>query len=345
MTARTFAAPLRVAGIGAGYFSQFHYDAWKRISDTALVAVADRAIGKADAVGVAAYSDPAVMLAEIRPDLVDIVTPPDTHLAMIELAVDAGAGAVICQKPFCDSLESAERAVALADAAGIRLVVHENFRFQPWYRRMKRELAAGRVGTPLQLTFRLRPGDGQGADAYLSRQPYFQTMPRFLIHETGVHWIDTFRFLFGQPESVYADLRKLNPAIAGEDAGWFAFNYDSGLRAVFDGNRLLDHPAKNRRMTMGECSLEGTDGEIRLDGDGALRFRQRGANDWLPISDPPAGVGFGGDCVFALQAHVARGLLKGAPIENEARSYVANMRIESCIYLSAETGAKVVIAE
>ncbi|MEO0763052.1 MAG: hypothetical protein AAFZ09_14815, partial [Pseudomonadota bacterium] len=60
--------------------------------------------------------------------------------------------------------------------------------------------------------------DGQGPDAYHARQPYFQRMPRFLVHETAVHWIDTFRYLMGEAETVYADLRRLNPAIAGEDA-------------------------------------------------------------------------------------------------------------------------------
>ena len=42
-------------------------------------------------------------------------------------------------------------------------------------------------------------------------------MPRLLIHETGVHYIDTFRYLFGTPTAVHADLRRCNPVIAGED--------------------------------------------------------------------------------------------------------------------------------
>ena len=42
-------------------------------------------------------------------------------------------------------------------------------------------------------------------DAYLARQPYFQTMERFLVHEVAVHWIDTFRFLQGEVEAVFKD--------------------------------------------------------------------------------------------------------------------------------------------
>ena len=68
-----------------------------------------------------------------------------------------------------------------ARARGTPLIVHEDFRFQPWYREAKRLLAAGVLGEPHSIAFRLRPGDGQGPDAYLDRQPFFQRVERFLI--------------------------------------------------------------------------------------------------------------------------------------------------------------------
>ncbi|SLN65152.1 Gfo/Idh/MocA family protein [Oceanibacterium hippocampi] len=332
---------LVVAGIGAGYFSRFHYDAWQRIEHCRLIAVADVDLSRARAVGVGAYDDPARMLRELQPDVVDIVSPPETHFDMIALAIEAGAKAIICQKPFCGDLETAGRAVALAETAAVPLIVHENFRFQPWYRRIREEIASGRLGEVLQVTFRLRPGDGQGQDAYLDRQPYFRHMPRFLLHETGVHWIDTFRFLLGEPSSVYADLRRLNPAVRGEDAGYFVFGYDNGARALFDGNRLLDHAAADRRLTMGECYVEGTGGEIRLLGDGGLAVREHGAAAWRPLAEPPESKAFGGDCVAALQRHVVAGLLHGETLENQAAPYLRNMRIESALYESAERGRRI----
>ena len=335
------ASALKVAGIGAGYFSRFHYDGWQRIEECQLLAVADLSLDKAQAVGVEAYDDPEAMLRATQPDVVDIVSPPETHLEMITLALKAGARAIICQKPFCGSLVKAERATALAEEAATPLIVHENFRFQPWYRRIRSEMEAGRLGDILQVTFRLRPGDGQGPWAYLDRQPYFQMMPRFLLHETGVHWIDTFRFLLGEPASVYADLRRLNPAIAGEDAGYFIFSYPNGARALFDGNRLLDHAAENHRLTMGECAVEGTEGEIRLLGDGSLSFRGKGETAWQPLAEPPRADSFGGDCVAALQRHVVAGLLQGAPLENQAGSYLQNMRLELALYESAESGRRI----
>lgn len=331
----------RVAVIGAGYFAQFHHEAWHRVERADLVAVVDRDLAKAEKAGAPAFDDAAAMLSAVRPDIIDIATPPETHLEMIALALERGVRTVICQKPFCGDQDQAMRAAELAADAGATLVVHENFRFQPWYRALKHALDVGRVGRVHNLSFRLRPGDGKGPNAYLDRQPYFREMPRFLIHETGIHWIDTFRFLLGNPVWVFADLRRLNPEIAGEDAGTVLFGYASGVRALLDGNRLLDHPAENRRLTMGECSLEGEDGEIRLTGDGKLLFRHAGSDEAAIIFEPETVKSFGGDCVFALQTHVVAGVLDGAPIENLAASYMRNLHIEAAVYRSALEGKRI----
>jgi predicted dehydrogenase len=166
-------------------------------------------------------------------------------------------------------------------------------------------------------------------------------MPRFLVHETAVHWIDTFRFLFGPPQAVYADLRQLNPALAGEDAGYVLFDHPGGLRALFDGNRLLDHAAHNLRRTMGEALIEGTDGTLTLLGDGSVRFRAFGVLSEEEILSTDPHEGFGGDCVYHLQAHVVKALREGTEIENTARDYLAVLRIEEAVYASAEAGRKV----
>lgn len=332
--------PLRVACLGAGYFAQFHYDAWRRADRVTLVGACDADRDKAAATGLPAFADLDELLTTAKPDLLDIITPPGTHLAAITSAVDRGVKAIICQKPFCTSLAEARKATALAEAAGVTLVVHENFRFQPWYRTIRQALDNGAIGDVLQLTFRLRSGDGQGPRAYLDRQPYFQTMPKLLIHETGVHWIDTFRFLLGEPQAVYADLRRLNPVIAGEDAGYFILDYDKGVRALFDGNRLLDHAAENCRTTMGEALVEGSEGTLTLSGDGSVRQRLFARLEETVLLDAGAWPGFGGDCVKNLIDHVVCGLLDGKPLENEARDYLKVIAIEQAVYESDRLGRK-----
>lgn len=334
---------LRVAVIGAGFFARFHYDGWARLPDVDLVGACDLDLAKAEAAaaeyGARAWNDPAAMIADLKPDLIDIATPPQTHLAMVRLAAEAGIPC-ICQKPLAPTLAESAEIVALAKQAGIALIVHENFRFQPWYREIKRWIDGGRLGELYQVSFRLRPGDGQGPEAYLSRQPYFQSMDRFLIHETGIHLIDVFRFLIGEVESVYADLRRLNPVIAGEDAGHVLFTFRNGVRALFDGNRLSGHVAENPRLTMGEMAVEGSDGTLFLNGNGDLSFLPLGG-EMRPAPYDWENKGFGGDCVGALQAHVAGHLLRGERLENSGEDYLRNIEIEEAVYSSAAEGRRI----
>lgn len=332
---------IRLACVGAGYFARFHYDSWARMERVRIVGACDRYIGKAEATGHRAYSDAARMIETERPDLLDVIVPPARQAEVIRAALTRGVRTIICQKPFCRDLDEARAVTTEAEAAGATLIVHENFRFQPWYRAIKRALDEGVLGAVHQVTFRLRPGDGRGPNAYLDRQPYFQTMERFLVHETAVHWIDTFRFLLGDPLAVYADLRRINPAIAGEDAGYVLFDHPGGARALFDGNRHLDHAADNHRRTMGEALIEGTEGVLTLTGDGAVRFRAFKSTEDRELLPPDTWDGFGGDCVHALQSHVVAGLLDGAPFENRAADYLTVVAAEDAIYRSAAEGRKI----
>lgn len=333
-------SPVRVACLGAGYFSQFHRDAWQRIEGVDLVGVADQNLEAARITGLSAYANLQQMLESGRPDLLDIITPPPSHLSAIKMAIDGGVGAIICQKPFCTSLNEAREATELADDAGVPLIIHENFRYQPWYREMARIIAEGELGKIHQLTFRMRTGDGQGPEAYLARQPYFQKMKRFLVHETAVHWIDVFQFLLGPVTAVYADLRRMNPVIAGEDAAYVIFDMADNKRAVFDGNRLLDHDAADMRTTFGEALLEGSDGTLILRGDGSVHLRRFGETGEKAVLKARQWSGFAGDCVYSLQAHVISALKGEAVFENTAQEYLRVIEIEDAIYHSAEEGKK-----
>lgn len=329
---------ISVGVIGAGYFAGFHHEAWARMEDVAVLSVCDRSIDAArdmasrfNIAGVQTNSD-AFFAGELY-DIVDIATPPETHLELIRNAV-ACARIVICQKPFCASEDEAREVAALSRATNVPVVVHENFRFQPWYRKIRELITSGCLGELYQATFRLRPGDGQGTGAYLARQPYFQKLEKFLIHETGIHWVDVFRFLFGEPEAVFADLRRLNPVIAGEDSGLFLMRYADGFRAMFDGNRLADHAAEDRRLTMGEFLIEGSRATLRLNGDGQILVRDHGENAENRIDYTFERRGFGGNCVYDLQRHVVEHLTRGTPLVNLADDYLKNMEIEAAIYRS-----------
>jgi len=332
--------------IGLGYFSQFHIAAWLGRDDVRLVGVTDidaaRVAEVAAQTGVVGFGSALELIGQTDPDIVDLVVPPGAQADLLHHCLKPGR-TVICQKPFGRSLPEAIAMTEMAEAAGTALVIHENFRFQPWYREIRRFLDDGNMGQVYQCRFALRPGDGRGPRAYLDRQPTFQGMQRFLIQETGVHFIDLFRWLFGDITEVYADLRRLNPAIKGEDAGQLILGHKGGAQTVFDGNRLSDHVADNPRLTMGEMVIEGEKGALSLDGFGTLRFRPFGSNtsQTVALRQPVDGQSFGGGCVAALIGHVVAALGGNGVLENRARDYLDVIRANDAAYLSNSEGRRV----
>ncbi|MEO6032839.1 MAG: Gfo/Idh/MocA family oxidoreductase, partial [Burkholderiaceae bacterium] len=127
---------LRVLGVGAGYFSQFQYMGWRNIEAAQCVAIVNRDLAKAQALATRfgvpkVYENFEAALAAEHPDLVDLITPPTTHHEFVGTALAHGIP-VICQKPFGTSYAEAVTLTEAAEAAGVPLIVHENFRWMPW---------------------------------------------------------------------------------------------------------------------------------------------------------------------------------------------------------------------
>jgi predicted dehydrogenase len=120
---------------------------------------------------------------------------------------------------------------------GVRLLIHENWRWQPWYREAKHLISQDRLGRVFHFGFRMRTGDGRGPTPYL-QQPYFRDMPRLLLYETAVHFLDTFRFLGGELKSIFCQTSRINPAIQGEDYALVQASFASGAKGMIDANRI-----------------------------------------------------------------------------------------------------------
>ena len=332
---------LKGVAVGAGYFSQFHFDAWSRIEDVELTAVCDLDLKTAESAAkrysiARHYVDFARMLDTEQPDFVDIITRPDSHLLLVQEAASRGIP-IICQKALAPTFDEAQDVVRVSEAADVPLMVHENFRFQPWYREIRRQIDRGAIGDRLHsISFRCRTGDGWQQDAYLDRQPYFREMPRLLIFETGVHFVDTFRYVAGEIDGVYASLRKLNPDIAGEDSAMVVFEFNSGATGMWDGNRFNEPASPDARFTFGEALIEGNGGSLRLTGTGRLTIQ--------PLGEPQEDIdyafknrGFAGDCVLATQQHFVDCLRDGRAFETSGSEYLKSLAVVDAIYRSAET--------
>ena len=377
--------PLRGVLIGAGYFAQFQAEAWKRLEewrggfpaarpgsltcDSAagkpplrpsfrLSAVADLAPGKAKEFAARHgiprfYESTETMLDAEKPDFVDIATRPDTHLPLTKLAAQRGMH-VICQKPMASKIADCLAMCDVCDAAGVRLFIHENWRWQPWYREAKRLIDAGALGLLKHLSFDWRTGDGNGTEPYAT-QPYFRQMPRLLIYESLVHILDTYRFLAGELRVTECQTRRVNPVIVGEDWAEIRVVFASGDATGFiHGDRHTGPvPAP---VAMGSMLIEGDRATLRIAGDGqivlrpgAAAFQPPSANAGGAASQPPSEPfallggweaapptpGYKGDSVFATQQHFLDCLCTGLPSESDGRDYLKTVvLVEDCYRLA-----------
>ena len=331
--------------VGAGYFSHFQYEAWGRIPEVMITAMCNRDAGRAQTIkekfSIARhYGDYRRMLEKEKPDFVDIITPPPTHLEMCRIAADLGVH-VICQKPLAPTFAEAKQIVDCTSKAGIHFMVHENWRFQPWYREIKRLLNEGVIGDKVHvMSFRSRMGDGWGEDAYLNRQPYFRAYPRLLVYENGVHFIDTYRYLGGEVRRVYAVLKRLNPVIAGEDFGVIVFTFESGATGLWDANRYNESNCPSPRYTFGEFLVDGSDGSIRLYHDARLTIQKLGEPE-REHPYPHENRNFCGDCCYTTQRHFIDRLLDGKPFETNGPDYLRTLTVQDAVYESAAKGAPI----
>lgn len=261
---------LRVAIAGAGNISRFHLAAWARRADVEVVAIADpdlaRGQARAREFAVArVFSDVDTMLDQVRANALDIASPVDTHAPFVRAAMERRMHA-LCQKPLCASLAEAQRLVAALPASS-RLMIHENWRFRPWYRVLREWIAGGRIGTVRQLTMSwLNSGllpDASGALPIFARQAYMARLPRLMIGEVLIHHLDTLRWLRGPLQVEGCVLAHGCPAAEGESAATILLRDGADCAIVLEGNMLAHgYPAR----PLDRCEVRGDDGRIVLDG-------------------------------------------------------------------------------
>ena len=117
-----------------------------------IVAACDLQLSKAQASAPKAYTSIENLLAEEQLDFLDIATRPDTHLPLVRAAIERGIPA-ICQKPMAPTIEDAAEMAKLVHKTGARVMIHENWRWQPWYREAKTAHRSRRNWTADHLQF------------------------------------------------------------------------------------------------------------------------------------------------------------------------------------------------
>lgn len=147
----TTARPLRAAVIGCGAIAYEHLPFVATSPQAEPVALCDRSHALAGAaarhfgLAVPLYTDAEAMLAAIRPDIVHVLTPPQTHDALVRASLAAGAH-VVCEKPMTGSAVETAALIAAARGAGRVLVESRNLLWNDPVLQLLALVRGGRLG-------------------------------------------------------------------------------------------------------------------------------------------------------------------------------------------------------
>jgi predicted dehydrogenase len=157
---------LRLGLLGAGRRGKAHLSAIAGLADLfELVAICD--LNEADAralaedFGAKAYADVKEFLSREKLDVVDIVTPAESHHLMALVAAQNGVNMVI-ETPLAPTRAMMDFIGEAAANAGVVVEVAENYRRKPEIRLNRKALEAGVIGKMLRLTSFYEPIGQQG---------------------------------------------------------------------------------------------------------------------------------------------------------------------------------------
>jgi len=174
------------------------------------------------------YASWQELIADPEIEIVDIAIPPDAQLDVIKELVTQNdhIKGVLCQKPLAMNYHEAKQIIELCDAAGIKLGVNSNMRYDQSVRALKSVLNQGFLGEPILATIEMR--------AIPHWQEFLKKYDRIEILNMGIHHIDSFRYLFGNPERITALTRndprtKFNHI---DGISQYTFQYANGFMAT-----------------------------------------------------------------------------------------------------------------
>ncbi|MFN0161341.1 MAG: Gfo/Idh/MocA family protein, partial [Burkholderiales bacterium] len=155
---------------------------------------------------------------------------------------------VFCEKPLTLSLDDALAAVAACRSAGVQLGIGHERRFEPAVLDLRRRIAAGELGTLLQIEANF------SQDKFLAMAPDNWRLspvhaPVGPLSATGIHLVDLAIAILGPAESVWARLATRGSNFANGDTLGLMLGFAGGANALISA--ILATPFEGRFAVYG----------------------------------------------------------------------------------------------
>jgi len=254
---------LRLAVIGAGLGSGPHFKSLQDLaSESEVVWVHARDATRLGATPVPQGAQKTTRLEDILDDTsvqaVLVLTPPNTHLALVQRLAQAGKH-VLVEKPLEINLARAQALVQVCETHGVRLAVMLQHRLRPAAMRLRALLNAGELGQLVSASASVR---------WWRPQSYYDEPGRGTLARDGggvlitqaIHTLDLLLSQTGLPARVMG-LASTSPvhSLEGEDCACALLQFAGGAMATLLATTAA-YPGFPERLefngTLGSASLE-----------------------------------------------------------------------------------------
>jgi predicted dehydrogenase len=229
---------MRVGVVGCGYWGSRHVRVLQQLDGVADVAVIDwsaerRAVMCRSFPGLRPFPDLEAALEFV--DAVVVATPPRTHAALTERALDAGKH-VLVEKPMTTSSRSARALIEAARASSLTLMVGHTFEYNAAVQKLREIVRAGDLGPIYYLdSARLNLGIYQ-SDVNV-------------LWDLAPHDVSIINYLFDEQPSVVEAWGSSHAHSSLEDVAYLRLRY-TDLRMTAQVHVSWLDPCKVRRLTV-----------------------------------------------------------------------------------------------
>ena len=285
---------LRAGIIACGRMSYAHSRAYAAMPDVELVAGADispEALARfRDEFGITeehTYADYVDMLENERLDLISIVSLHHQHAEMTVKAAEYQPKAILCEKPIAVSLAEADAMIAACEAAGTRLIIGHQRRYNAQYVAAYQALHEGAIGDLVSIETHGHPFSSLLVDG-----THTTDLARWYADEAPIAWV------MGQVDWTEA---RNGWGTRVENAALFMYGFENGVRGLHTCGGAPVPGSDQRAVLWPEVTgpnyhwlqLRGTEGELWIWGDKAtegipwVRLVRGGKAEALPIPELP----------------------------------------------------------
>jgi len=204
------------------------------------------------------FETPLQMAKSDEIKVIDITFPFDEdRMPIIKAAAESGK-AILLQKPFAHSLETANEIVAIKRANNAKISVNQNARWAPHYRLIYLLRASGLFGNIYMLEHNMvnnQAHQGWFYDNWYGKSDRFQAL------EYAIHHIDLLRFWMGEEPTLQRSsyLRRNDLKVNGDIALALILEFDSAIGSIVEDNSapLSVVPTSNFRVAGDLLSVSG----------------------------------------------------------------------------------------